>query len=130
MDSIFVKETGKYGRGVFAKRNIKKGELIEVAPVIIIQKDEWEKMQNTILSNYIFRWKDHKAIVLGYGSLYNHSYRPNAKYITNFTHFTIDFYARTDIKKGEEIRVNYNGEPDDQTPVWFEVIDETRPSFI
>lgn len=123
MNSIFVKDTGKYGRGVFAKRNIKKGEIIEIAPVIIIKKDEWEKMKNTILSNYVFRWKQHKAIVLGYGSLYNHSYRPNAKYITNFNDQTIDFYARTNIKKGEEILVNYNGKPDDLTPVWFDVLD-------
>ena len=33
---IVVKDTKKYGRGVFATRLIKKGELIESAPAIII----------------------------------------------------------------------------------------------
>ncbi len=35
--------------------------------------------------------------------------------------------AIRDIAQGEEIVVNYNGEPADQTPVWFKVL-ETEPS--
>ena len=32
------------------------------------------------------------------------------------------YRAIKDIKKGDEILVNYNGEPDDITPIdWFEV---------
>jgi len=32
------------------------------------------------------------------------------------------YRALRPIKKGEEITVNYNGEPDDKTPIdWFEV---------
>ncbi|MED1673790.1 SET domain-containing protein [Pallidibacillus thermolactis subsp. kokeshiiformis] len=120
---IVVKDTKKYGRGVFATRLIKKGELIESAPAIIIPMEEWENMKDSILSNYVFRWKKDKAIVLGYGLLYNHSYSPNAYYITNFDHYSIDFYARRDIHKGEEIKVNYNGDPLDQTSVWFDVIE-------
>ena len=33
------------------------------------------------------------------------------------------FTALRDIAAGEEITVNYNGEPDDETPVGFEVVE-------
>lgn len=118
-----MKNTGKYGRGIFADRNIKKGEYIEAAPVIVIPKTEWKQTRGSILSNYVFRWEEDKALALGYGSLYNHSYAPNARYFTNIENQSIDFYAREDIQEGEEITVNYNGDPKDQSPVWFKVIE-------
>jgi len=73
--------------------------------------------------NYIFWWGEDKAIALGYGSLYNHSFNPNAYYITNIENDSIDFYSGMDIQKGEEILINYNGDPDDQSPIWFDVIE-------
>lgn len=116
----------KYGRGVFATRDIKSGELIHVAPVIVLTKDEYEIVaEHTILSNYVFNWhKRHKncALALGYGSLFNHSYNPNALYKLQLKKQTIDFYAYTDIKAGEEILINYNGDPDNNEPLWFEVL--------
>ncbi len=122
MKSMVIKNTDKYGRGIFAHCDRKKGELIEEAPVIIIPKQEWQQMRESVLFNYVFRWGEDKAIALGYGSLYNHSFTPNAKYITNIQNQSIDFYARRDIGKGEEIVVNYNGDPSDQSPVWFDVL--------
>lgn len=124
MRPIIMKDTEKYGRGIFAIRNIKKGEFIEEAPVIVIPIKEWKLMKKkNILSNYVFRWEEDKALALGYGSLYNHSYTPNARYHTNIENQSIDFYAREDIQEKEEITVNYNGDPKDQSPLWFEVIE-------
>jgi uncharacterized protein len=120
---IIVKNTEKYGRGVFALRNMKKGELIEEAHVIVIPITEWKLMRKSILSNYVFRWGGDKALALGYGSLYNHSYTPNARYITNLENQSIDFYAREDMQAGEEITVNYHGDPTNQSPLWFIVIE-------
>jgi len=119
---ISMKNTEKYGRGIFSTRTIKKGELIEKAPVIMIPKTEWALMRGSILLNYVFRWGENKAIALGHGSLYNHSYNPNARYITNVENESIDFYAREEIQQGEEITVNYNGDPADQSSLWFEVV--------
>ena len=65
-------------------------------------------------------------MALGYGSLYNHSYQPNARYDDGRGQTKI-FMAIRDIALGEEIVVNYNGEPDDKTPVWFKV-QESEPS--
>ena len=123
MRPIIMKNTEKYGRGIFAIRNIKKGEFIEEAPVIVIPIIEWKLMKKSILSNYVFRWRENKALALGYGSLYNHSYTPNARYLTNIENQSIDFYAREDIQEGEEITINYNGVSTDQSPLWFEVIE-------
>ena len=61
-------------------------------------------------------------LALGYGSLYNHSYRPNARYV-DLSERTKLFTAIRDIAAGEEITVNYNGEPEDQTPVGFDVVE-------
>jgi SET domain-containing protein len=118
-----MKNTDKYGRGIFANRDIKKGEFIEEAPVIVVPEKEWKLMRKSILTNYVFRWDEDKAIALGYGSLYNHSYTPNARYYSNIENHSIDFYAREDIKENEEITVNYNGDPEDQSPLWFDVIE-------
>lgn len=123
MQPIIIKNTEKYGRGIFANRNIKKSEFIEEAPVIVIPNTEWKLIRKSILLNYVFRWGEAKALALGHGSLYNHSYTPKAMYITNIENQTIDFYAREDIQEGEEITVNYNGDPEDQSPLWFGVIE-------
>lgn len=124
MQTVFIKDTGKYGRGVFAARDIKKGELIEVSPILISPKEEWEYLRKTVLFDYCFTWgEDYEqtAIALGYGSLYNHSYQPNAMFNNNSVNDTIDFYAIRDIKEGVEITINYNEDAEDQSPLWFEV---------
>jgi len=112
------------GRGVFAQQKINKGELIERAPIIVFTPEEWQLIDKTILTNYCFNWGDKQgAMALGYGALYNHSFNPNAKYIKNQREMAIDFAALTEIEAGAEITVNYNGAPNDNTPVWFEVTD-------
>ena len=63
------------------------------------------------------------ALALGYGSLYNHSYRPNARY-DDIGQLTKIFTALRDIPPGEEITVNYNGDPSDRAAVAFEVVEE------
>jgi uncharacterized protein len=114
----------RYGRGIFAARTIQKGELIHQAPVIVCPGDQYKKLKKTALRNYYFNWGknyDHVAIALGYGSLFNHSYSPNAMFENNLKEETVDFIAIKRIKAGEEIFVNYNGDPDDKGPLWFDV---------
>lgn len=126
MDHIVVKNTEKYGRGVFALRSFIKGELIEAAPVIAMPPSQRQYIEKTKLLDYFFNWgeaNDDPAICLGYGSLYNHSYSPNAKFINNLDNNTIDFYALQDIQVGDEITINYNGDPECLSELWFEVLD-------
>ena len=61
------------------------------------------------------------AMALGTGSLYNHSFEPNAQYLRLFGEQAIEYVALHDIREGEEITINYNGDPDDDSPVWFKI---------
>ncbi|TYR81312.1 SET domain-containing protein [Priestia megaterium] len=119
---------GELNRGVFATRDIAKGEPIHQAPVIPYPNEEHVFIQQTLLGDYAFEYGiNHSAILLGYGMLFNHSYTPNATYEINFENHTFDFYAYTDIKAGEEILINYNGDVDDNDPLWFNTEeDETQ----
>ena len=78
-------------------------------------------IRDTLLGRYSFQWAgDGVALALGYGSLYNHSSEPNCIYWTIKDEGVIEFVALVDIQAGEEIRVNYNGNPKDTTPRRFD----------
>ncbi len=113
---------GELNRGVFATCDIAKGVLFHQAPVIPYPNEEHKHIEKTLLADYAFEYgKNHSAILLGYGMLFNHSYTPNATYDINFDNHTFDFYAYKDIKAGEEVLINYNGDVEDQDPLWFDV---------
>jgi uncharacterized protein len=111
---------GELNRGVFATRDIEKGELIHEAPALPYPNEEHVFIEKTFLADYAFEYgQNHTALLLGYGMLFNHSYTPNAIYEIRFEKHTFDFFAYTDIKAGEEILINYNGEVDNNDPLWF-----------
>lgn len=119
---LIVRETVSRGRGVFAQAPIPAGTLIETADIILIPEAELPAIERGVFGNYFFRWgADGRqgAIALGYGSIYNHSFTPNARYVKHFDRGTIDFIAIHDITTGEEIRTNYNGDPANQEALWF-----------
>lgn len=122
--NIVVRRVARKGRGVFAARDFKVGEVIENCPVLIFTPRERKHLEKTLLNYYIYPWRSTRgaSLVLGLGSVYNHSYSPNADWKQNFKTQSMVYRAIGPIKKGEEITVNYNGEPDEQTPIdWFEV---------
>jgi uncharacterized protein len=108
--NLFVSNAGHKGRGVFTSKILKKGELIEICPVIEVSYKDHQKMVGHILENYTFVWRSGKksaAIVLGFGSLYNHSSNPNADYIKKLKEGVMVYKALKTIKKGEEITIDY-----------------------
>lgn len=120
-DSLEVKYLDSKGRGVFAKRFFEKGELIERVPMLPLSQQEEPVEKSQVLYNYVFGWgPDLSAIALGYGSIYNHSYKPNAVYIRHVELLVMDIIALEQITPGEEILINYNGDPKSQQPVWFD----------
>ena len=125
-DAIEVKRVRSKGRGVFARRLIRRGEVIERVPVIVLPAEAVG--DGSALWDYCFAWgRGTLALALGYGSLYNHSYRPNARY-NDVGPQAKAFQALRDIAPGEEITINYNGEPSRRRKVWFDVVEETaRP---
>jgi uncharacterized protein len=121
-DAVEVKRARGKGRGVFARRPIEAGEVIETCPVLVLPAGSIEDA-SAGLGGYVFEWgRGRLALALGYGSLYNHSYRPNARYV-DLAGRTKRFTAIRDIAAGEAITVNYNGEPGDEAPVGFEVVE-------
>jgi uncharacterized protein len=128
-DAIEVKRVKGKGRGVFARRTIRQGEVIERVPVLVLPAEEVRNPSAwTGLGAYCFEWgRGRLALALGYGSLYNHSYHPNACY-DDAGGPTKVFTALRDIEPGEEITVNYNGEPEDKSPVGFEVVEAQAPN--
>jgi SET domain-containing protein len=110
------------GRGVFTTKKIPKGSVIEICPVIVLPVKDLKYVDKTVVFNYYFEWGDDSdlgAIALGYGSLYNHSYDPNARYLADYEMGTLDIHAIKDIPAGSEIFTNYNGEPTDKSKLWF-----------
>ena len=102
------------GRGVLATQNIKKGETIEVCPIIFLSKKEvsfLEKESDILKFYYLIQPEINKfCLMLGYGSLYNHSLdNPNAEidYDINKAENYLFFKAIKDISIGEEIVFNY-----------------------
>jgi SET domain-containing protein len=124
LPSLFVGPSSRGGRGVFTSAPIPKGSIIEISPVIVMPGQERSQIDQTKLHDYYFIWGDEDdqcAIVLGYGSLYNHAYQPNAEYAPDFERQTLDFYALRDIQAGEEITVNYSGDPEGEIELWFDM---------
>ena len=123
--STYVSTAEGKGRGVFTDKRLHKGETIESAPVIEFPEEEWEHIGETVFGVYCFFWGENfkdGAMVLGNGSLFNHSYSPNAIYCRRLSDKVMDFIAIRGIEAGEEITINYNGDPDDKDPVWFDVV--------
>jgi len=119
---LYITTSTEKGRGVFTSIDISEGDIIEVCPVIIMPKAELPIIHKTILHDYYFLWGENMedcAIALGFGSLYNHEIHPNANFILDLENETIDIVAIKNIMAGEEITLNYNGEPGDETILWF-----------
>jgi len=119
----YIGEAPGIGRGVFAAQDIAKWEVIEICPVLAVSPAEALYLDLTLLGDYYYAWAPEltgAAIALGHGSLYNHSYTPNAWYSKDFNRGQIQIISLREIAKGEEIRFNYNSSPMDPTPMRFD----------
>src|SRR5258708_34465829 len=78
---IEVRLARKKGRGVFARKNIRRGTVIERVPVVVMRGQEvFTNAPRTKLADYVFSWGRGKlAFACGYGALYNHSYQPKSE---------------------------------------------------
>ena len=125
-DAVFVTKSKRKGRGrgVFTTKNLPANTTIEISPVIVISPEERKQIEKTLLHNYIFEWgtdRKHCCMALGYISLYNHSYVSNCEYEMDFKRQLITIRTVQKILAGEELMINYNGEWNNETEIWFEV---------
>jgi uncharacterized protein len=126
---LYIGNSLNKGRGVFSSEYLAAGTIIEIAPVIVMSPEERVILDQTHLHDYIFLWglaETQCCVALGYVSIYNHDYLSNAEYEMDFETNTIRIKTVREIKKGEEIFINYNGTWNDGTPVWFDSVKKIK----
>lgn len=122
-DAVFVAKSKAMDRGVFTKTALKKNTIIEIAPVIVMSNEDRKLLDQTHLHDYIFEWGEagtQCCMALGYVPLYNHSYHSNCEYEMDFKKRLISIKTVRNIKEGEELFINYNGDWNKKTAVWFD----------
>ncbi|MFO0745761.1 MAG: SET domain-containing protein [Myxococcota bacterium] len=109
------------GRGVFASRAFAKGEVVEVAPVLVLPPEQQDRLDGTVLDSYVFGWRDTVALCLGCGSLYNHAWDACLEYQRHLDECLIDFVAIRDIAAGEELTINYTSSNPGRPDLWADL---------
>jgi uncharacterized protein len=111
-DLTVVRAVPGKGRCVFAAKDIKKGTLVIADHIIFVPGDESEYTDQTVVGRYVFQWNDDDdlCVVLGIGSLINHGLPENVSLVSNYEQQTMEFYALTDIKAGDELVYDYGHE--------------------
>ena len=121
--SIYINKTAARGRGVFTRDILPANMVIEIAPVIVMSGEERKLLDQTLLHDYIFEWGDDRrqcAMALGYIPIYNHAYQSNCEYEMDFKKEIITVKTVRAIAASEELFINYNGDWDNESEVWFE----------
>jgi hypothetical protein len=115
-DIVWRSVRGK-GRGVFTNRDIFKGEIVEIAPVVPVAKKNIP--EDEAPDGYVLDWDgdvkgQEYCMALGYIMLYNHSADPNIELESDLGAKTITVMALRNIKAGEELTWDYGCE------IWFD----------
>lgn len=124
---IFIATTQNKGKGMFCSKAILADTVIETAPVIVMSLEDRSHLDKTLLHDYIFEWQPNGKLLccmaLGQVPIYNHSYQSNCEYFMDYDAETIQIKTVRNIEAGEELTINYNGNWNDEKPVWFDVKD-------
>lgn len=107
-DGLFI-APAVHGRGVFTSKRIERRRLIGEYPYVVVPYiDE--------LRDYVFELEgveEEAALVIGYGSIMNHSDRPNVLFRCDEGRECFVFTSKRVIRPGEELLIDYG-------PTWFE----------
>jgi uncharacterized protein len=125
-----VRESPIEGRGVFSSGDIKAGDLIEEAHLILLKNNKWEECDEE-LRRFVLPWvelredwkefcDEHGGIapyhatrpvaVLGFGMIYNHADNNNIDYYVDKNRFLCSYKSNRDIPAGSELTINYGND--------------------
>lgn len=123
---LLVKEVEGKGRGVFTREFIAKGDVVELAPVIAMDKDQYQNhIAFTDLEHYVYKWEGGGCgVSLGIGSLFNHSSKPNVGWTRLFGPRLLKYVALRDILPHEELLISYGPK------VWFPTSPSSSPPLL
>jgi uncharacterized protein len=114
--SLYTAPSRRHGRGVFAARRFRKGEILEGCPVLSVPARDRALVERTRLGSYLYEGDRGTAIIaLGFGSLVNHSSHPNAECELDLHAGNAVFRALRTIEPGEEITILYSS----NSELWF-----------
>ncbi|CAK8989680.1 SET domain-containing protein 7 [Durusdinium trenchii] len=113
--SLEVKCSELHGNGIYARKPLLEGEVVEYAPSVLLMRSEMGNLfvdyrySAESLRQGLFR------LLLGNGSIYNHSAEPNLGYrrvrVDRSSEaaqgLSVCFYAKRDIAAGEELLISY-----------------------
>ena len=123
---LYIDNTKDKGRGVFTRKKIAEGTIIEISPVIVMTGEDRKLLDQTLLHDYIFVWgknKDQCCMALGYIAVYNHAYQSNCEYFMDYDDQIMHIRTVRAINAGEELTINYNGNWNNMEQVWFDIKD-------
>ena len=110
---IVIKKSPIHGIGVFTTQDIRSGEFIEECPFLICSNRG--NAVSARLGSYLYASEviedgkkiDGYVLLLGYGSLYNHSDQNNVEYTKNIEKGTFTYFAKRDIAADSELTILY-----------------------
>lgn len=118
-EHLFVADSKLGGRGVFAKHDFAKGDVVERCPYLRMDEDD----ADGLLLDYVFEDSEGSVVLpLGYGALYNHAHPGNLDHYDDEDDDVFEYLAARDILAGEELCLDYGED-------WWEtrVIAPVRP---
>lgn len=123
--SLYLKHVGHKGRGVFSRTPVKKGEILETTPALLLNEKATLDADRTLLLNYTFvlgnvsaaqrkkagiKKAGHgSALVMGILAFCNHCEQPNAEILWEELDGTLYYMLRAtrNIPKNTEICTSY-----------------------
>lgn len=95
------------GRGVFATRTIRRGEVIEAAPSLLVPSGDTKRIETSFLKHYIFQTDSglDYVVATGYVAIANHAEDNNAEF--HVSREVSKIKAVRTIRRGDEVTVNY-----------------------
>ncbi|KAI5198193.1 hypothetical protein E4T38_07596 [Aureobasidium subglaciale] len=118
------------GRGVFAAARIPAHSILETCPVLVLDPTENKQhIEKTDLFHYTYNWPlldpstgrqiTTQAVILGLGSMFNHSTNAqNVGWERNLNAGVVVYKTLRDVEEGEELCISYGDR------LWFEDADK------
>lgn len=123
---LYLDDAGHKGRGVFCRTDIRRGEVLEVTPALLLGERDTTLADKSVLLNYTFaigdgiskaqkkrariqRVSQCSAVVMGILAFCNHGEKPNAEILWEEEGDTVYYSLRAtrNIPKGTEICTTY-----------------------
>jgi len=107
----YIKFSKISGYGIFAGKNYKKGDIVEICPFLEIEKKFLEPenpLNQYVFGSHLSPSGDKYILVFGNGSIFNHADENNTYYYHDCTGNRLLYYAaKEDITEGTELCIHY-----------------------